>query len=188
MRIDGFDRVGMVLALASSMLRAEPHVTGYERFYSKVPSVAGGAVLYSELGCANCHGESPVATPRKGPVLSDLKQRVNHDWLLSFLREPESVRRGSTMPQMAHGLSDEEVEVVAAFLGSEGKGIRFNNGRHANAERGSALYHEKGCVACHAPSSDFRSPNGGANPGPSFSVIFPDLKRKTSYIKKLKHK
>ena len=170
-----------VYALVSLNIFASPHVVGYERFHSDQPSADGGAILYSELGCANCHGESPVATPRKGPNLVDLKQRVDHGWITSFLKNPEAGRSGSTMPKMVHGLSNEEVESIIAFLGSKGKGIKFNNGRHANAERGSALYHEKGCVACHAPTDDFYSPHGAPKISDyDLAIAHPDLKKKTS--------
>ena len=60
------------LWLLPLMANASPHVTGYERFYAKEASITGGALLYSELGCANCHGSSPVAVPRKGPSLENL--------------------------------------------------------------------------------------------------------------------
>jgi mono/diheme cytochrome c family protein len=168
-------------ALLSPHVVASPHVVGYERFHSGEPSAAGGAILFSELGCANCHGESPVATPRRGPNLVDLKQRVDRDWITSFLKNPEAGRSGSTMPKMMHGMSDEEVKSVVAFLGTKGKGIKFNNGRHANAERGSALYHEKGCIACHAPTPDFHPPHGKANLNDfPLAITHPDLKEKTS--------
>ena len=64
------------------------------------------------------------------------------------------------MPSMFHGLGDSDLEAVVAYLGTMGDGIKFERQRHANAERGSALYHEKGCVACHAPTGDYRGPKG----------------------------
>lgn len=170
-----------VFSLGSFNIFANPHVVGYERFHSNEPSAAGGAILFSELGCANCHGDSPAATSRKGPNLDDLKQRVDRDWITSFLKNPEAGRSGSTMPKMVHGNSDEEVNAIVAYLGTLGKGIKFDNGRHANAERGSALYHEKGCIACHAPTPDFHPPHGKANLDDfSLAIAHPDLKEKTS--------
>lgn len=179
--------VGICLLLFVSTLQAEPHVVGFERFHGDSASAEGGAILFSELGCANCHGGSAVAIPRQGPNLLDLRQRVDREWVADFLRNPESGRKGSTMPSMAHGLSDAEIESVIAFLGTTGKGIKFPNDRHANAERGSALYHEKGCIACHAPTSDFKPPHGtGDGFDSALAISHPDLKAKTS-LKALSH-
>ena len=158
---------------------AEPLVPGYERFHSEIPSIEGGAILYSELGCANCHDESPVLTKRQGPTLAGLAQRVDRDWVSKFLREPETGREGSPMPQMFHGLQEGDVEAVVAYLGTLGPEPKLRPAKYVNAERGSALYHEKGCVACHEPSagSDVVE-NGGATP---WAVPHPDFREKTSF-------
>ena len=160
---------------------AKPLVVGYERFHAEVPSVDGGAILFSELGCANCHGGSPSLIPRQGPNLVDLAQRVDREWLAAFLRNPQSGREGSTMPQLFLGMADDEIDAVVSYLGSLGKGIKFPVDRHANAERGSALYHEKGCVACHAPTPDFQPPHGGGKTVVSpLAILHPDLNKKSS--------
>jgi len=162
---------------------ANPHVTGYERFHAGSPSAPGGALLYSELGCANCHDRSEVVVARNGPSLESLSSRVNHEWVIGFLKDPESGRKGSTMPGMMHGMSDEEVKAVAAYLSTYGKRLRFTPPRHANAEMGSALYHEKGCVACHAPGADYRGPSGGGlDLASALAVPLPDFKKKTSLM------
>ena len=178
-----WSRIQPCLVLVSGCLAlvgtvgASPHVAGYERFHAGAPTVEGGAILFSELGCASCHGGSAVVVPRQGPHLVDLASRVDRDWVKAFLKDPESGREGSPMPQMVHGLADGEVEAVVSFLGSLGKGVKFAADRHANAERGSALYHEKGCVACHAPTPDFHPPHGDdkvvASP---LAIPHPDLK------------
>ncbi|MBP6602927.1 MAG: hypothetical protein KA250_14040, partial [Verrucomicrobiales bacterium] len=59
----------------TGLVSGKPFVVGYERFYADSPTVEGGALLFSELGCANCHGGSTVVIPRKGPSLMDLAQR-----------------------------------------------------------------------------------------------------------------
>src|SRR5690606_38652144 len=136
------------------LLRAAPHVVGFERFHGEAPHALGGALLYSELGCANCHGASAVVVPRQGPQLADLSQRIEREWLVEFLRDPEAAHPGSTMPALLREASAEEVDAILAYLGTLGKGLKLGAQRHANAERGRALYHEKGCVACHPPTAD----------------------------------
>lgn len=179
--LDRWRCLAFVLVLVPAISLASPHVTGFERFHAGAPTAEGGAVLFSELGCANCHGDSAVVVPRQGPNLADLSIRVERDWVEGFLRDPESGRKGSTMPSLLHGLAEDEVDDVIAWLGSLRTKLTLKKQRHANAERGSALYHEKGCVACHAPTPDFRGPHGnGEGFDASLAVAHPDLKKKTS--------
>lgn len=170
-----------LVAVIGEGAQGAPHVVGYERFHSDKPTVEGGAILFSELGCANCHGGSPVVVPRKGPNLADLSRRVDREWLAAFLREPESGRDGSTMPQMFHGLSDGDISAVLDYLGTFETKKKISPPRHANAERGSAVFHESGCVSCHAPTSDYKGPHGsGADFESDLIVSHPDFKKKTN--------
>ena len=103
---------------AAIPVMASPHVPGYERFHEGVETdVAGGAILFSELGCANCHGGSAVVVKRQGPELIGLNKRVSPDWIEAFLKDPSSGRQGSTMPGLFHGLNDDDVTAVTAYLG-----------------------------------------------------------------------
>jgi mono/diheme cytochrome c family protein len=167
----------MVPFLAAIPLKASPHVPGFARFHEGGDAEAvGGAILFSELGCANCHGGSAVVVPRRGPELSGINKRVKADWIESFLKAPESGRAGSTMPAMFHGLKEDDVAAVTAYLGSLSSDRKVTIGKHVNAERGSALYHEKGCVACHEPTD--QEMMGTWESGPE-TVAFPNLKAKT---------
>ena len=95
-------------------------MVGYERFHCDKPSAEGGAVLFSELGCANCHGGSEVVIPRSGPNLVDLSKRVDRSWVIKFLNSPSHGHSGSTMPSMFAGMSKEErdasIDSVVAWL------------------------------------------------------------------------
>jgi mono/diheme cytochrome c family protein len=169
--------------LGFSWLQAEPHLVGFERFYGVFTSSTSGAILYSELGCANCHGGSTIEVPRTGPILTNLGTRFSHEWVTNFLKAPQSAHEGSAMPQLTHGLSDAEILVITAYLGNMGEkqDKAAKSERHVNAEEGSALFHETGCVACHAPTPDYQGPHGsGSDFKSNLAVSFPDLKAKYS--------
>jgi mono/diheme cytochrome c family protein len=169
--------------------QAEPLVTGYERFHADQPSREGGALLYSELGCANCHAKSPGLPDRRGPLLADLKSRVNADWIDHFLTTPQEAKPGTMMPALFDALPAEEraaqIEAVTHYLMTLkplGAATKTKSARHSNAERGSARYHQVGCVACHAPTPDFHPAIGAPKPEEYTSrpIPFPDLKAKYS--------
>lgn len=173
----------IILWCLPASIEAAPHIVGYERFHSSQPSKAGGAILYSELGCANCHGGSPVVTPRKGPTLQDLSTRVNYSWIIQFLKNPENGRKGSNMPSMLFGMQDQDFEAIAAVLSTNETGLSLLAPRHFNAELGATIYHENGCVACHGPDSNYLNESGlDSTTSYPLAVSLPDLRSKTSLV------
>lgn len=181
----------MAALLVGMGAQAEPLVTGFERFHGEVATREGGALLYSELGCVNCHGEGPGLAARQGPVLSDLKTRVNVEWVRAFLADPQQVKPGTMMPAMFAGLDATQravqVEAVTHYLmslKSAGKAAKPKVPKHSNAERGSAVFHQVGCVACHAPTADFQPSVGRPKPEEFTSrpVPLPDVKAKYSVL------
>jgi len=169
--------VFLAVAVSAS---AAPYVPAYERFHSDEPAAESGALLYSELGCANCHGSGgPIGQSGTG------SSRHRHP---SQRRMDPRLSRGSPTRQTGdeHAVDvlrtgRSRIEPVLHYLLSvpvPGKTTKKADlGKHANAERGSDLYHTIGCVACHAPSPDFQPP-GGSSKAEEFSyasVSFSDL-------------
>ncbi len=169
----------LAACLSQANAHAQPLVIGYERFYSDSPSVEGGRLLFNELGCVNCHNHPTGLPDRRGPMLNGITNRVATDWIQEFLLNPHHSKPGATMPQMH--LSKSETEAVIHFLASlelnkkTPKAFKF-----VNANRGIELYHNIGCVSCHAPDPDFNPSEGSYNSN-SFTyphILFPNLSEK----------
>ncbi len=166
-------------------------VAGYERLRSSgmADARAMGEVLLGELNCLSCHAVSDPArngiaeriTTKPAPDLSEIGRRATPGWLASYLADPHEHKPGSTMPDVFHSFSAQErefvVDRITHFLmrhGGEMESPGFRPFRfEATVDRGRALFHSIGCVACHAPEGDDVAP---AIP----SVPLPDLAAKTS--------
>ena len=76
---------------------------------------------------------------------------------LKFLADPQATKPGTTMPNVLAGIPAAErgpiVEALVHFLATTGQAALANPSRHA-VNRGEALYHSIGCVACHDPRTD----------------------------------
>lgn len=168
----GLASLALAIACGASQSNARPVIAGYERFHAERASVEGGRLLFNELGCVNCHRVKTDLPDRKGPRLDGIAQRVRGDWLQAYLQDPQSMKPGTTMPDM--GLSPAEAEAVARYLTSiPSKGKRPKAFKFVNRERGEILYRSIGCVACHGPDPLARSSND-----PRY-VALPDLKAKS---------
>lgn len=138
---------------------------------------------------------------RNAPDLDRVGERATGRWLIDYLMSPHERKPGSVMPEVLHSLRPDERERVAttlvgylAFRGTEaareetseasgapGRSVvttDFTEGFpvhrfQATVERGRALFHSVGCVACHAPEATEGEP---AIP----SVPLSDLYAKTS--------
>ena len=145
-----------------------PFVAAFERFYTNASSESsvGGRLLLSELSCTACHTTDDAELRAKGgPRLDAVGSRLQAAWVRRFLESPQTAKPGTTMPDVLHGLPAAErtraVEALTAFLSARrrtfpmlnstaGNPIAFEFWRKGDRERGAKLYHELGCVACHA--------------------------------------
>jgi len=140
-----------------------PIVPGFERFHAGTGAdpVAGGRLLLGELNCVACHkaedGLSKLLSLKQAPILDEVGKRVQPEYLLDFLADPHAAKPGTTMPHLLGNLPAEErdatVLALVNFLASTGKVTQQGFDPQA-AQRGRRLFHEVGCVACHAPRDE----------------------------------
>lgn len=168
-----------------------PIVPGFERFYTEgqvgnlphLSAVEGGRLLLGELNCISCHKpESGSESPRRrkqAPVLDHIGGRVRRSYLRKFLRGPQAIEPGTTMPDLFAAVPEAErgprIEALVHFLASTGTLKRQRFDRRA-AAAGQQLYHQVGCVACHGS----RDANGDADKVLATSVPLGDLRGKYS--------
>lgn len=137
---------------------AHPVLGGLESHAALPPRLAGN-VLISELSCAACHASvSAAMAPKAGPDLSEAGSRMDPLHVQRFLANPSAIKPGTTMPDVLAGLPAAEREqaalALASYLASLGTGrLTFEVPAAEAIERGRALYHSVGCVACHSPET-----------------------------------
>ena len=133
-------------------------VPAFERF---ADDIHGGQILLGELNCLSCHkagGEQQGALkPKQAPVLTEVGSRVRPEYLRQYLADPQSMKAGSTMPNLFAGANETEtkkqVEALVHFLASTGRPKDIAP-RGDAVKRGNDLFHKVGCVACHNPQRE----------------------------------
>jgi mono/diheme cytochrome c family protein len=128
-----------------------PIVPGFERFHAASPDALGGSMLLGELNCTSCHQPAEAAASRKqAPILDGVANRVRTAHLRKFLRDPQAVKPGTTMPGLFSGDAqrDDKVEALVHFLASTGA-IRHIRPDTKSIANGRELYSKVGCVVCH---------------------------------------
>jgi mono/diheme cytochrome c family protein len=157
-----------------------PIVPGFERFFTgeKADPVRGGQLLLGELSCVSCHQAEGSEVRRKSALVLDaVGSRVRISYLRKFLRDPQAVKPGSTMPSLFANdpERDQKVEALVHFLGSSGV-LKHERPDPKNVTTGRDLYHKVGCVACHGT----RKADGSADTVLPSSVPLGELKEKYS--------
>lgn len=154
-----------------------PVVAGFERFHRGAAEdsglAEGGLLLLSELNCVACHrlpgGASFPARARLS--LSDVGARLSSESLAAFLAHPGGVKPGTVMPDIP--LAPDDVQALAAYLGSLGSPREDADLIGGAVESGRALYHAVGCVACHGADATLAHSvaAGEAAPPPASAAV-----------------
>ncbi|MFG0331406.1 MAG: c-type cytochrome [Phycisphaerales bacterium] len=123
-----------------------------------IPSeVNFGLHLIGELNCVACHATDDAILDRlvvkRAPLLDDIGARMDPGYMLKFIMAPHAVKPGTTMPGLFSAPRPAMVEPIVHYLVSLGGPMpheeeEFNE---VDIENGRVLYHQVGCVACHAP-------------------------------------
>ena len=106
-----------VAALACGLLVAAAPLTGCGGDRSAAPaSATGGAEIFREAGCGNCHTFTAAGSSGStGPDLDDLD--------LTVAAIEQQVREGGgAMPSYEGRLTPEQIEALAAFVAEPGAG------------------------------------------------------------------
>lgn len=152
-----------------------------------------GEMLIGGLNCTACHYAPESAADRlcvsRAPKISSGGAALQPSWIRAFLDNPQQVKPGTAMPDVLAHLSGaqraETIELLTHFIVS----VRSNTSANVETDeddiaKGRAIYHGKGCVACHAP--DAPPPGRTADDATkaelaklaAVSVPFPNLERK----------
>lgn len=121
-----------------------------------------GERLLAELHCAACHAPEPAVAARlQTPPAPDLRHvgaRVRPEFLRVWLADPLAAKPGTTMPDVLAGLAAparaaavEELTHYLVSLAPESPADNPPPGGPLAVQQGRVLYHQIGCVSCHAP-------------------------------------
>jgi mono/diheme cytochrome c family protein len=156
------------------------------------PRVDAGELLLGELNCVACHQASDAIkarlAPRQAPRLGEAGSRITPQHLRAWLNDPPTEKPGTPMPDLLHGLGGREkfdaAEALTHFL------VSLNPPDAAEApvgvdqskiHLGRRLYHEVGCVACHAPQESVAALRSAA----ASAEAEEELKRQQAELDKL---
>jgi mono/diheme cytochrome c family protein len=141
--------------------------------WSKNPElVSQGEVLFKQMFCSTCHslavtraGETKLIGGDIGPELTKVGSKVNPDWLVVWLRDPQAYLPHTRMSW--YGWSDEDLYKVTQYITTKLSDSdlltnvpQLGPPTDQEVELGKRLFQEKGCGSCHSiaglnPQKDF---------------------------------
>jgi len=141
--------------------------------WSKNPElISQGELRFRQMFCSTCHslavtraGETKLIGGDIGPELTKVGSKINPDWLINWLRDPEAYLPHTRMPR--YGWSDEDLYKVTQYIATKladsdllSNVPKLDPPTDAEVQLGRRLFTEKGCASCHLmeglnPQKDF---------------------------------
>ena len=141
--------------------------------WSKNPElISQGELRFRQMFCTTCHslavtraGETKLIGGDIGPELTKVGSKVNPDWLIAWLRDPEGYLPHTRMPR--YGWSDEDLYKVSQYITTKlvdsdllSDVPKLDPPTDAEIQLGRRVFTEKGCASCHVleglnPQKDF---------------------------------
>jgi mono/diheme cytochrome c family protein len=141
--------------------------------WSKNPELASqGELRFRQMFCSTCHslavtraGETKLIGGDLGPELTKVGSKVNLEWLVTWLRDPQGYLPHTRMPR--YGWSDEDLYKVTQYITTKLTDSDLLTGipqlappAEDEIQLGHRLFLEKGCASCHTveglnPQKDF---------------------------------
>ena len=124
--------------------------------------LALGLMLIDKSGCNNCHHIESYKSMRKGgPPLTNINEKVNKDWAMKWINDPQSFRYNTWMPhffnqdnnsdQASILRNEAEIYAITEYLYLDGDKTSFDNSNQyiGDANSGEKLFNSVGCRGCH---------------------------------------
>lgn len=128
----------------------------------QAPRLNEGRRLARKVGCFNCHTVKGFEDAWKvGPDLRNAGSKINEEWMIRWLQDPNAFRPGARMPRVFHlsnssDASDHE-RGIAAIEASAAYILKHSDATPpapppvpGDAVRGGELFKQVGCLGCHS--------------------------------------
>jgi mono/diheme cytochrome c family protein len=127
----------------------------------KSDTVEQGETRFRQMFCTTCHaiattrsGQNTLIGGNIGPELTKVATKVNTDWLVAWLRDPEGYLPHTSMPR--YTWSDEDLYKVVRYIQSKltdssllSDVPQLGAPTDAEIQLGKRLFMQKGCSSCH---------------------------------------
>lgn len=104
-------------ALAADALMAlrTPGLVEAGAYKNQPPNMMMASMLFSKLrGCTSCHAAKPGGPAQSGPELYDGGARLQPDYVVSYIRDPQKFDPHVWMPKL--GLNEADVQKLASYI------------------------------------------------------------------------